>query len=502
MAKKPDIQKISETLDRYQSDPVAYCREVLGVKQTWQLQDELLQGCNRAIKEHRHIYLASGHSLGKDYITAAISLWFLQTFIPSIVIQTAPTDRQTKSIMWKETVGHWQRKQVDFGGRAYIEPRLEVAADWYMIGFTTRETGAAAQGGGGRFQGYHSPNMCIIATEAQAIEDEIFDQIDGIATSENVLVIFIGNPTRANGRFAKGLRDRENNIVFNFSCLDSPNYKEKKTVIPGLVSYEWVEDKRTKWGEHDPRWIGRVLGQIPDVGINSIFPLTVIDHMADRYGVLSINSNVRGVSVDPAGEGVDENVFMAGVGGEVLDVFTQTLMAPSVSAVKAVEMCKSIKGRFVIVDCDGLGIGVYQELNKLSQDYVKGIKIIKFHGSAASEVKENDRPIYANMRAEAAFIARDRGQQGKAAINPKDTELKEDLMEDEYFEDNKGRLQVIPKDEIKERLGRSPGRGDCWKMLQWAFSQQTNDMIYRNTEEDYIQSDESRMNELREYANA
>src|SRR3990167_1006096 len=288
MAKKTDIQKISDELARYQSDPISYCKDVLGIRQTWELQDDLLRACNRAIKEHKHIYLASGHSLGKDYITAAISLWFLQTFIPSIVIQTAPTDRQTKSIMWKETMSHWGHRKIDFGGKAYVEPRLEINQSWYLIGFTTRETGATMAGGGGRFQGYHSPNMCIIATEAQALEDEIYDQIDGIATSENCLVIFIGNPTRATGRFAKGLRDRVNNIVFNFSCLDSPNYKHKKEVIPGLVSYEWVEDKRRKWGEHDPRWIGRVLGQIPDVGINSIFPLSLIDHMADRYGLLSI----------------------------------------------------------------------------------------------------------------------------------------------------------------------------------------------------------------------
>ena len=51
-----------------------------------------------------------------------------------------------------------------------------------------------------------------------------------------------------------------------------------------------------------------------------------------------------------------------------------------------------------------------------------------------------------------------------------DLELIEDLLEDEYFEKHRGQLQVIPKDEMRERLGRSPGRGDAWKMLQWAFS--------------------------------
>lgn len=454
---------------RYQANPIAYCREVLGIQQLWKLQEDLLKACPIAIKERKEIYVASGHSLGKDYIVAAIGLWFLQTQIPSIVIETGPTDRQVKQIMWKETQGHWLNKKIDLGGKAFTEPRLEVDKDWYLIGFTTKETGATKEGGGGKFSGYHSPNICVIVTEAQAVEDTIYDQIDALASSENCLVIYIGNPTRAKGRFAAGLRDKTRNIVFNFSCLENPNYIEHKTVIPGLASYEWVEDKRTKWGEQDPRWIGRVLGQIPDIAINNIFPLTLINHACSRYGLTLSYSENRGVSVDPAGEGIDDNVFMAGAGGEILDVFTRTLMSPSDSAHKAVEMCKAIDGHFIIVDCDGVGIGVYQELNKLSDSYLQGIEIIKFHGSAASETKEAERALYANMRAEAAFTAAARIKAGNAVINPKDKELIEDLGEDEYFENKRGLIQVIPKEEIKERLGRSPGRGDCWKMLQYAF---------------------------------
>lgn len=465
---------------RYHNNPLLYCKEILGVGQVWKLQEDLLKACCVAIKEHRAIYLASGHSLGKDYITAAISLWFLQCHIPSIVIQTAPTDRQTKRIMWGETLRHWNNRRIDLGGRAFVEPYLEIdKADWYLLGFTTKETGATKEGGGGKFQGFHSPSICVIVTEAQAIEDNIYDQIDAITSSENCLVIYIGNPTRAKGRFAAGLKDKQRNIVFNFSCLENPNYIEKRTVIPGLASYEWVEAMRKKWGESDPRWIGRVLGQIPDVAINNIFPMSLIEHMKARHGLLARYGNNAGVAVDPAGEGVDDNVFMAGNDGEILEVYTKTLMSPSNSAIKAVDMCKSINGHFIVVDCDGVGIGVYQELNGLDESYLEGINIIKFHGSAPSEVREGDRRIYANMRSEAAFVAKDRGQAGRAAIDQQDYELIEDLMEDEYFENKRGQLQIIPKDEIKERLGRSPGRGDTWKMLQWAFNQEYSNMVYK-----------------------
>ena len=40
-------------------------------------------------------------------------------------------------------------------------------------------------------------------------------------------------------------------------------------------------------------------------------------------------------------------------------------------------------------------------------------------------------------------------------------------------------LQVIPKDEIRESLGKSPGRGDAWQMLQWAFNQKYKKRVQR-----------------------
>lgn len=804
----PRAQEIANLILLYQKNPKLYFSDVLGINQTWDMQDLLMDACPRAIQEHKQIYVASGHSIGKDYICSGLALWFLDCYIPSKVILTAPTDRQVKKIMWGECLEKWNKKLVKFQGKAFVTPYIEITEEnHFLIGFTTKETGASADSTGGKFQGFHcfsedteiltqggyktidemdindkvlsvkvgkieaewkpitniykypydgylnvidnrkvsfavtdehrfptkyttktkewslkkfselkyqfvvqniiswkgkefavpnefkgmsseeyaefigfwtgdggvrqhyktkrfyevilyqkkesnleyviglfkgrkiykgkdyyclsdrriaewliknvgrygkdriiprdildatpsiinaylrgmwmaegslredgtfgqvyntskvlmdgiqemllkigkpsslginkmvgsgitrntcyvltyvqdhkdtiikkdkvkreryqgrvwcietenetfvarrngkcfvsgnSPSVCVIVSEAQAVEDSIYDQIDAITTSENCLVVFIGNPTRAKGRFAAGLRDNKRNITFNFSCLDNPNYKARRTIIPGLASYEWVEDKRIKWGEGDPRWVGRVLGQIPDVAINNTFPASLIMHMKGRYGFLARHGDNPGVAVDPSGEGIDENVFIAGNAGEPLNVFTKTIMSPVEVALKAIEMCKQVNGKFIIIDCDGIGIGPYQELMRLPDDYTKGIQIIKFHGSAPSALSdagasgsdEKARKIYANMRAEAAFVARDRGYAGRAAVNEFDTELLEDLQEEEYFTNNTGKIQIEPKEDLKERLGRSPGRGDAWKMLQWAFDQNFED---------------------------
>lgn len=468
------------TLDRWRAHPDNYVFEHLNIKRIWRLQQDVLLACPRAIKEKKPIYIASGHALGKDYICGGIALWFLHCYYHSIVIETAPSGRQVYHIMWGETKAHWNNRRFDLGGQCHKTPLIEIEpGKWYLHGFSTKDTGATKEAAGAKFQGIHSNNVCVIVSEAQGIQDEIFDQIDAITTAENNLVIFIGNPTRSTGRFARGLKDKESNIVFHFSCLENPNYLKRETVIPGLASYEWVEEKRKRWGENDVRWISRVLGQIPASGANNTFPETLINHMVSRCGFLATHSFQAGVAVDSAGEGPDDNVIMSGKGGEVMEVFTKTLMTPSEIAHKAIEMCKRINGQFIIFDCDGLGVRDYQEASNLPDEYLRGIQLIKFHGSANSELLDGGKVIYANLRAEASFVTRDRGFSGKCTLEENDKELLEDLMEEEYFENEKnGLIQIEAKEDLKSRLERSPGRGDAYKMLQWAFEQVFEDKTY------------------------
>jgi len=210
---------------------------------------------------------------------------------------------------------------------------------------------------------------------------------------------------------------------------------------------------------------------------NKVFTVDVLNLMYGRHTMIlaSVNS---GVSIDPSGDGADDNVFMAGSNGTVKEVFTKCSMSPSDRAHQAITMCRRVNGSFIIVDCDGVGIDTWKELDQIERTYAKGIEIIKFHGSAKSETEEIGRRVYENMRAEAAFITRKRAIDGKAGVDVRDMELVDDLKEEEFFTNKRGLIQLEPKKDIKERLGRSPGRGDAYKMLQYAFEQE----IKPNTE--------------------
>lgn len=95
--------------------------------------------------------------------------------------------------------------------------------------------------------------------------------------------------------------------------------------------------------------------------------------------------------------------------------------------------------------------------------------------------RPESKKIYHNLRAWAAFVAKERALRGHAGVNPKDNYLVEELEADEWFENRSGQIQMIDKKDIKEKLEppRSPGRADCWKMLQWAFEQEFKDETYQ-----------------------
>jgi hypothetical protein len=209
---------------------------------------------------------------------------------------------------------------------------------------------------------------------------------------------------------------------------------------------------------------------------NKVFPSGLLDMMKERFGAIAKIESNRGVSIDPAGEGCDMNIFMAGNNGEVLSIFEKMNMSPMERAIKAIEMCNAIDGWFIVIDCDGLGIDTYTALTQdIDQKFLDGIQVIKFHGSASSTQTVCGRPIYSNKRSEAAFTTQRRGFKGFASIDKSHKQIIEDLEQDVSFTNNKGLQQLIKKEDIKIQLKRSPGHGDAYKMLQWAFEQKYDD---------------------------
>lgn len=429
---------------------------MLGLSRFSKDQARILESIPQAIKEFKPLVIPSANSQGKDFLASCIGPWFLYNYHPSKVIITAPTDRQVKEIMWAELETRWNNAIIPLDGRI-ITCKIEVEPNWYLIGFTTKETGGTI----GKAQGFHSQNICVIISEAQAVQDSIFDQLDSILNAENNLLIMIGNPLVTTGKFARAIKDTTHNIVITLDAINSPNYVHKEDVIPGMASYRWIEKKRQEWdpegtGDH-PLWRARVRGLLPKTSIDAVFSLDLVDRMVVQVPRQMVRKIVT--SCDPARMGDDECVIYGGVSGRIVkqDILSQS--AADMVCSRVLQMVKETNANHITCEADGLGGPICDFINKL-KPYGVTLQSVNMSG------KPEDEEQFFNLRAEMYWYARIQAEEGKVSI-PDDEYLKQELSETRYFYNAKGKIQLEKKEDIKERIGRSPDRADAWVMNIW-----------------------------------
>jgi hypothetical protein len=82
------------------------------------------------------------------------------------------------------------------------------------------------------------------------------------------------------------------------------------------------------------------------------------------------------------------------------------------------------------------------------------VEEVAFGGAASDSTR------FLNRRAEMFFALRTAMEQGKVAL-PDDEDLIADLSAITYEFDQRGRIRLEGKDEVRKRLGRSPDRADA-----------------------------------------
>ena len=108
----------------------------------------------------------------------------------------------------------------------------------------------------------------------------------------------------------------------------------------------------------------------------------------------------------------------------------------------------------IFLDMGNTGAGVYDILK--DRGFAKIVRGINFGSKAINE----DR--YFNKRAEMWSNANDWLKDENLVQLVKDDELLDDLCSVNKSYDSKGRLQLEPKEKVKERIGRSPDKADAF----------------------------------------
>jgi len=435
----PTQEQIKILSQKIKDDPVFFVEDVLKVK-LWEKEKDILE----AVRDYPETSVKSCHASGKTFTASAAAHWWLCGEEDSIVITTAPTFRQVKEILWREMHSIVQGKAI-YPKEAILDTQINISPKWFALGLSTDRPD--------QFQGFHSKRLLVIGDEASGITQEIYEATDGLAATR---YLWIGNPLKNEGRFADSFKNPKVHKI-TISAFDTPNVKEGKVVIPGLITSADIERMRMYYGEDSDVYRVRILGEFPLADVDSIIGVDEIHKAIQRENDVKPGWEKK-MGVDVARFGDDRSVIIIRKMDKVLrkEIFTSLDTMQIAGNVLRIAKEEGVSPQNINVDVIGIGAGVVDRLHEQGWD-VRGVNV----GESAE-----DQEHYSNLRAELyAGKLKDWIKNGDL---PNDDDFYE-LANIKYKFNSKGQLQIESKEDMKKRGLNSPDVADAL-MLTFASS--------------------------------
>jgi hypothetical protein len=434
---------------RYRDDPVGFLRDVLHEKYIIPQQIAAAE----SVRDHRQTMIRGCQGSGKDHLAARLALWWVYAR-QGLAILSGPTDRQVGEILVRRNLKRAFTRAGDLPGELYARAlHIEGHEESGILAFTANDPDA--------FTGHHSPGgVLVILTEAQGIEDGIFEAADACMAGSDDRELVLCNPVRVTGR-VHAIHSAPEWSNIRISAFDHPNVIEGREVIKGAVTREFVEQIRATYGENSPQYVARVLAEFPKESVEQLIRAEWVDRAVrqwkDRAGRFVGPATI---GADIAHMGPDSTVAAVFQGDAIRELRQWRGADTSQSAEKLKTVAKDVQpdGRATIVcDATGLGWGTHDALK------AEGWPVVAF--VAAQSAKNSER--FANARAEAGWLLREALEAGRLPLPP-DSELREELLALTWGLDAQGRVLLDSKDIIRARLRRSPDKSDAVSLANWA----------------------------------
>ena len=431
------LQSAPHSLD-YASDPVAFVSDVLGdAGRPYAKQVELLQ----AVTRHRRVSVVGCNASGKDWAVARVVLWWLATRRRAKAVVTGPTQRQVEEVLWREMRTAFGAAHDRLPGQMFAA-RYVIDDERFALGFATDHPY--------NLQGFHSPNLLVVVTEAHAVGQE---HMDALKRLNPKLLLLTGNALTLSGEFYDSHHSKSafySRVVI--SAFDTPNLqKGRDDAIPGMLTPEDVEERRSEWGEAHPLYLASVLGQFPEALEDSLISRGLVDEAVERWHSTAPESGQPWLmGVDVARFGADKTVLCLRRGGRVERMHELRGADTMEVTGRIVEYVWRHDVKAVFVDAAGVGGGVVDRLKELQQPVVE-VQV----GAAASNPER-----FINLRAELFWELRRRFLTGSINI-PDDPELAGQLLALRYDYASSGRIRLESKADLRAKGRPSPDRADA-----------------------------------------
>lgn len=412
-------------------------------------------------------YLGAWVNRGK-YVQTKKEYWHKQDYdgfvycvkVPSGFVITRRNDKiaisgntflQVEKILWKEIATLYHKSVVPIGGDL-LATELKLNDEWFALGISTDEVN--------RFQGFKSPYLLIVMDEALGISPIIWEAAEGLLPYR---ILAMANPLAPEGEFFKTFSSPLWHKI-SISAKEAIEWQNKNGVIPGLVNQQWVDERRSEWGEKSPLWQSRVLGEFPQEGTDTLVHLNWMDFC--RTNILDEEDDALSITAcDVARYGEDKTVFIDRKGHtfELVEIKEKIPTTQTAGIVKRHYQDKLSDA--LVVDDTGIGGGVSDILSE------QKIGVYAFNGGCKAQ--SMDTVHFKNLRSQFYWITARKIEKGLYSFAKLPAhifeKLKSEICSIRYVVESDGKIKIESKDDMKARGLHSPDIADCVMMSEYGY---------------------------------
>lgn len=435
----------------HKNNPIAWVRERCS-EFLWSKQRAIA----RSVVHNRYTVVPSCHDSGKSYLAARLVCWWIDVHPPgtAFAITTAPTTTQVEAILWRE-IGRAHRT-ASLPGRLTLDAkwRLGPAHGEELVAYGRKPSDYKPDA----FQGIHQRYLLVVIDEGNGVPKMIYDAVDSVVTNEFARCLAIGNPDTPTSHFAVICKPNSGWKKITIDGLKTPNftgeYLPDPRVYDDLLSPQWVEERRQRWGEASPLYQSKVRGRFPDQSEDALVQMSWWEAAVDRE--LKADGYESQYGLDIARYGEDFTMCYEYQGGKVRHVWEAATM-DTMQVANKMAATLSRRPKPLVVDDTGVGAGVVDRLREMGFDVYGFVS-----GATAPQDKD-----FANLRSQAYWHLRELFEYGMIDIDD-DEELMGQLTSLKWFLDRGGRIVVESKEDYRKRLrAKSPDKADALMMACW-----------------------------------
>ena len=434
----------SKAIAFYIDHPIEFAQDILKVEPTKE-QKVVMQD----VAESQMVSVKSGHGVGKSALESWIIWWYISTRPYPKILCTAPTKHQLHDILWAE-VSKWKRNNKSLDNdfewtseKIYLKGSQE---EWFAIARTSNKPDA--------LQGTHAEHLLIIIDEASGVPDIVFEPVLGSMSTKDAKLLMCGNPTQIVGFFYESHTSKRS--LYKTHTIDGSKCER--------VDKNYVQMIIDMFGIDSDVYRVRVAGEFPKANPDSFITLEMVN--TEEKGIKEVYTIDLGVDVARFGD--DESVVAITLNKEKTDRLetfkhndTMRLTGQIVNIIKELNNDYPDITIKVKIDCDGLGVGVYDRLTEVISEKGLNAQTVECHFGGKGGKVSYDEPVeyynstglmWGNLRSKLL---------NKELSLPNDDELINQLTNRKYFIESDGSIRLEKKEDMKKRGVHSPDRADA-----------------------------------------